>query len=126
MRRPLLALSLVSLASAITACVPPRERVAGRSRDGGTVVELDLRPAAGDSVLGTGTLRVAGRPHTVVLRGRWNEQTDGMRRLAATLQADTMPGERWSLEWSPVSLDGTLRHAETGGEQWTVSLATID
>ena len=107
----------------LAACSPPRERVAGRSADGGTAVDLEVQPAAGDSVLGTGTIRVAGQPRRVVLRGRWNEQDDGLRRLHATLVSDTMPGERWSLEWSPVSLDGTLARADEHG---AISLATLD
>lgn len=123
MRSPLAALSVLVAASAFTACVPPREHVDGRSADGGTAVELDLHPASGDSVLGTGTLRVAGQPRTVVLHGHWNDKGDGARQLAATLQADTTPDERWALEWSPVSLNGTLRRTEATDDVSEVALA---
>jgi hypothetical protein len=121
MRRPRLAAAAVILALT-AACTPPRERVAGRSADGRTAVELDLSPASGDSVLGTGTLRVAGRPTTVVLHGRWREQDNGLRRLDATLQSDTVPGERWSLDWSPVSLDGSIRRSD----DTAVALLTLE
>jgi hypothetical protein len=121
--RPALACSLFALAASLAACVPPREHVDGRSADGGTAVDLDLHPAAGDSVQGTGTVRVAGRPRTVVLHGHWNDKGDGIRHLAATLQADTMPGERWTLEWSPVSLNGSIRRAEAAEGMPEVALA---
>lgn len=117
--------ALLTLA-AFAACVPPRERVEGRSADGRMALHLDLRPAAGDSVLGTGTLRVGGQPRAVMLRGTWREKGDGLRRLAATLQSDTMPGEHWSLEWSPVSLDGTIRRDEGRDDRSAVILTTIE
>lgn len=120
MRRPLLAASALAL-STLAACVPPREHVDGRSADGRTAIQLDLRSTASDSVLGSGTLRVAGRPRAVVLHGRWHEKGDGLRQLAATLQSDTMPGERWALVWSPVSLEGRLTRAND-----SVALAAID
>jgi hypothetical protein len=124
MRRPTLAAAVVLL-STLAACVPPREHVDGRSADGQTAIQLDLRSTAGDSVLGTGTLRVAGKPRTVVLHGRWHEKGDGLRQLAATLQSDTMPGERWALEWSPVSLHGRLTR-DQGTTVDSVALAAID
>lgn len=126
MRRPLLAASSLLLLAGLTACVPPRERVEGKSADGRMALQLDLRPTSGDSVLGTGTLRVAGHPRSVVLRGRWNEKGDGLRRLAATLQSDTMPGEHWSLEWSPVSLDGSIRRDEGMDDRSAVALVTLE
>jgi len=104
-------LSLAAAASLFTACVPPRERVEGLSPDGSTRVSLDLRPAGIDSVLGTGTLQVAGRPHTVVVAGRWNDVGDGARSLEATLQSDTTPAERWAIEWSTTELEGSIRSA---------------
>lgn len=97
------------LASALAACVPPRERLDGRSADGRTRVALDLRPTSVDSVQGSGVLRVAGRPVPVRLRGRWNDVGNGVRNLEATLQADTMAGERWALQWSASELIGSLR-----------------
>jgi hypothetical protein len=110
MFRPVLRLLALSAAAALfTACVPPRERVEGLSPDGSTRVSLDLRPAGIDSVLGTGTLQVAGRPHTVVVAGRWNDVGDGVRSLEATLQSDTTPTERWAIEWSTTTLDGSIR-----------------
>ena len=112
MRRP--ALRLISFAASAvlaTACVPPRERVDGLSPDGSTRVSLDLRPAGIDSVLGSGTLQVEGRPHTVVVAGRWNDVGDGVRSLEATLQSDTTPAERWAIEWSPSTLAGSIRYA---------------
>jgi hypothetical protein len=112
MLRP--ALRLLSVATSvafITACVPPRERVEGLSPDGSTRVSLDLRPAGIDSVLGTGTLQVAGRPHSVVVSGRWNDVGDGVRSLEATLQSDTTPDERWAIEWSTSTLEGSIRYA---------------
>ena len=114
---PLLALGLLTVA-----CVPPREHVDGRSADGATTVALDLRPASGDSVIGTGTVRVAGQPRTVVLRGQWNEIGDGRRSLAATLQADTTPEEHWSLEWSPSELEGSLRGSAIDEHDISVAL----
>jgi hypothetical protein len=88
--------------------------VEGLSPDGSTRVSLDLRPAGIDSVLGTGTLQVAGQPHTVVVAGRWNDVGDGVRSLEATLQSDTTPGERWAIEWSTSRLEGSIRHASRG------------
>jgi hypothetical protein len=126
MRPPRLALAALVAATGLSACVPPREQVEGRSADGRMAVHLDLRPAAGDSVLGTGTVHVRGQPRTVVLRGHWSEKGDGLRRLAATLQSDTMPGEHWSLEWSPVSLDGTIRRVDGSDDRATVSLSTLE
>lgn len=122
MRRLVLPLLLVTT-TAVTACVPPREHVQGRSADGLTALELDLRPAAEDSVLGTGTLQVRGQPRTVKVRGRWNDQGDGVRRLAATLQADTTPSERWALVWSSVALEGSIRSAEPDDRSPEVALA---
>jgi len=123
MCRPALRPALLVVLPLLAACSPPRERVAGRSPDGRTTVDLEVQPAAGDSVLGTGTLRVAGQPRRVILRGTWNGQDNGLRRLHATLVSDTMPGEHWSLEWSPVSLDGSLVPA---GDHHAVALATLD
>lgn len=115
MPRPALRLLAVAASAAfITACVPPRERVEGLSPDGSTRVSLDLRPAGIDSVLGTGILQVAGRPHTVVVAGRWNDIGDGVRSLEATLQSDTTPGERWAIEWSASALEGSIRYASRG------------
>lgn len=128
MLRP--ALRLISLAAAAalaTACVPPRERVDGLSPDGSTRVSLDLRPAGIDSVLGTGTLQMAGQPHTVVVAGRWNDVGDGVRNLEATLQSDTTPGERWAIEWSPSTLEGSIRfasHGDAGDARAAVPIAT--
>jgi hypothetical protein len=113
MRRPILSVSLLALGLSLAACVPPREHVDGYSADGRTQVVLELQPISGDSVHGTGTLRVAGKPRTVVLRGRWNEIGDGLRSLDATLSADTTPDERWALSWSPVTLNGSIRSSET-------------
>jgi hypothetical protein len=107
--------SVVLLAATFAACVPPRESVDGESVDGRTQVALDIRPASGDSVSGTGTLRVAGRPVPVRLRGRWNEKGDGIRSLEGTLQADTATGERWLIAWSPSELNGSLR--DQGGAE---------
>jgi len=118
-RLPLLAAALV-----LVACVPPRERVDGLSRDGSTRVTLDLRPAGIDSVLGSGTLRVAGRPHTVVVAGRWNDIGDGVRSLEATLQSDTTPAERWAIEWSPSTLEGSIRVASSRASGGAVEIAT--
>jgi hypothetical protein len=101
--------SVLLVALALAACVPPQERLDGESADGRTRVALDLRPASGDSVRGTGILKVAGRPVPVVLRGKWNDIGDGVRSLDATLEADTMPDWRWSLVWSPSDLNGSLR-----------------
>jgi hypothetical protein len=105
----------VLLLATFAACVPPRESVDGQSVDGRTQVALDIRPASGDSVSGTGTLRVAGRPVPVRLRGRWNEKGDGIRNLVGTLRADTATGESWSIAWSPSELNGSLRD-EDGAE----------
>jgi hypothetical protein len=107
-------LSLAATAAFVVACVPPRERVEGLSPDGSTRVSLDLRPAGIDSVLGTGTLQVAGQPHTVVVAGRWNDVGDGVRSLEATLQSDTTPDERWAIEWSTSTLEGSIRYASRG------------
>lgn len=117
MLRPALRLSAVAVAALFAACVPPRERVEGLSPDGSTRVSLDLQPAGIDSVLGTGTLQVAGQPHTVVVAGRWNDVGDGVRSLEATLQSDTTPGERWAIEWSTTSLEGSLRHTGAGADE---------
>jgi hypothetical protein len=111
------------LALALAACVPPRERLDGQSADGRTQVALDLRTASGDSVRGTGILRMAGHPVPVVLHGRWSDVGDGIRSLHATLQADTMSGERWALVWSPSDLNGSLRPAD-GGDGSAVALNT--
>jgi hypothetical protein len=124
MRRPILATSALVLALSLAACVPPREHVDGMSADGRTQVMLELRPVSGDSVQGSGTLRVAGHPRTVVLRGRWNEMGDGLRSLDATLQADTTPDERWALSWSPVTLNGSLRSSEAVDGATVVALST--
>lgn len=124
MFRPVLHLAFLSAAAALfTACVPPRERVEGLSTDGSTRVSLDLRPAGIDSVLGTGTLEVAGRPHTVLVAGRWNDVGDGVRSLEATLQSDTTPTERWAIEWSTTALEGSIRNA-THGTDAIVPIAT--
>jgi hypothetical protein len=115
MFRPATRLLGIAVGAALfSACVPPRERVEGLSPDGSTRVSLDLRPAGIDSVLGTGTLQVAGQPHTVVVTGRWNDVGDGVRSLEATLQSDTTPAERWAIEWSTTSLEGSLRHTSPG------------
>src|SRR5258705_354975 len=116
-------LSALLLALSLAACVPPRERLDGESADGRTRVALDLRPASGDSVKGSGILRVAGRPVKVVLRGKWNEVGDGVRSLQATLQSNTMPDWRWSLVWSPSDLNGSLRPVD-GGDGSAVVLNT--
>ena len=124
MLRP--ALRLLSVAASvafITACVPPRERVEGLSPDGSTRVSLDLRPAGIDSVLGTGTLQVAGHPHTVVVSGRWNDVGDGVRSLEATLQSDTTPDERWAIEWSTSTLEGSIRYASRDADAASDSVA---
>jgi len=118
-RLPLLVAALL-----LVACVPPRERVDGLSRDGSTRVTLDLRPAGIDSVLGSGTLRVAGRPHTVVVAGRWNDIGDGVRSLEATLQSDTTPDERWAIEWSPTTLEGSIRIASSRPSGGAVEITT--
>ena len=122
LRLPVVAASVVLF----SACVPPRERVEGLSPDGSTRVSLDLQPAGIDSVLGTGTLQVAGQPHTVVVAGRWNDVGDGVRSLEATLQSDTTPGERWAIEWSSTALEGSLRHTTPGasGSRDVVQIAT--
>lgn len=117
MLRPALRLlSFAATAAFLSACVPPRERVEGLSSDGSTRVSLDLRPAGIDSVLGTGTLQVAGRPHTVVVAGRWNDVGDGVRSLEATLQSDTTPAERWAIEWSTSTLEGSIRYASRNSD----------
>lgn len=118
-RLPFLAAALV-----LTACVPPRERVDGLSRDGSTRVSLDLRPAGIDSVLGSGTLQLAGRPHTVVVAGKWNDIGDGVRNLEATLQSDTTPSERWAIEWSPSTLEGSIRVASSNAPSGAVEITT--
>lgn len=124
MFRPVLRLiPTVAAAAVFTACVPPRERVEGLSPDGSTRVSLDLRPAGMDSVLGTGTLQVAGRPHTVVVAGRWNDVGDGVRSLEATLQSDTTPTERWAIEWSATELEGSIRDSSRGADA-VVPIAT--
>ena len=125
-RHALRTLSIAAAAALFTACVPPRERVEGLSPDGSTRVSLDLQPAGIDSVLGTGTLQVAGHPHTVVVAGRWNDVGDGVRSLEATLQSDTTPGERWAIEWSTTALEGSLRHTSPGtdGSRDIVPIAT--
>lgn len=115
-RSALRLLSCAAAATLFTACVPPRERVEGLSPDGSTRVSLDLRPAGIDSVLGTGTLQVAGRPHTVVVAGRWNDVGDGVRSLQATLQSDTTPSERWAIEWSATELEGSIRDSSRGSD----------
>ena len=104
-------LALAALALLLTACVPPRERVVGLSPDGSTRVTLELRPAGIDSVHGSGTVQLAGRPHAVLVEGRWNDVGDGIRSLEATLQSDTTPRERWSIQWSPSTLNGSIRYA---------------
>ena len=124
MFRPALRLLSVAAASALfAACVPPRERVEGLSLDGSTRVSLDLRPAGIDSVLGSGTVQVEGRPHTVVVAGRWNDVGDGVRSLEATLQSDTTPAERWAIEWSTSTLEGSIRYASRGASN-VVPIAT--
>ena len=125
-RHALRTLSIAAAAALFTACVPPRERVEGLSPDGSTRVSLDLRPAGIDSVLGSGTVQVEGRPHTVVVAGRWNDIGDGVRSLEATLQSDTTPAERWAIEWSTTSLAGSLRHTSPGatGPRDVVPIAT--
>jgi hypothetical protein len=124
--RPLAPAAALLLAATLAACVPPRESLDGQSRDGTTRVALDLQPTSVDSVRGTGTLRFAGRPVAVVLRGRWHDAGDGIRSLEATLQADTMPGERWALEWSPSDLNGSIRPADSTAAGDVVTLATPD
>jgi hypothetical protein len=116
-------LSVLLLALSLAACVPPRERLDGVSPDGRTRVALDLHTASGDSVKGSGILRVAGRPVKVVLRGKWNDVGDGVRSLQATLQSDTMPDWRWSLVWSPSDLNGSLRPVD-GDDGSAVALNT--
>ena len=113
MMRTIARTALLLAAGVLAACVPPRERLDGVSPDGSTFLALDLRPTAGDSVRGAGVLKVAGRPRPVVLQGRWNERGDGLRKLEATVRADAAPGERWALEWSPSSLVGSLRAADS-------------
>ena len=123
MLRPALRLLSVAATAAFVACVPPRERVEGLSSDGSTRVSLDLRPAGIDSVLGTGTLQVAGRPHTVLVAGRWNDVGDGVRSLQATLQSDTTPDERWAIEWSTSTLEGSIRYASRDADAASDSVA---
>jgi hypothetical protein len=118
--RRLAPLSALLLAATFAACVPPRESVDGESVDGRTRVALDIRPVSGDSVSGTGTLRVAGRPVPVRLSGRWNERGDGIRSLEGTLQADTATGERWVIAWSPSELNGSLR--DEGGAEVRINM----
>ena len=125
MRRPALnRLPLLFAALLVTACVPPRERVDGLSRDGSTRVSLDLRPAGIDSVHGSGTVQVSGHPHTVVVAGRWNDVGDGVRNLEATLQSDTTPAERWAIEWSPSTLEGSIRIASSAASSGAVEITT--
>jgi hypothetical protein len=124
LRSALSRLSLLAATLLLAACVPPRERVDGLSRDGSTRVSLDLRPAGIDSVLGSGTLRVAGQPHTVVVAGRWNDIGDGVRNLEATLQSDTTPADRWAIEWSPSTLEGSIREASSRASDGAVEIAT--
>ena len=124
MHRLSLSAAFVALAATASACVPPREQVDGRSADGRMTVQLDLRPMSGDSVGGSGIVRLAGAPHVVKLRGQWHEKGDGLRRLAATLQSDSTPTERWSLEWSPVSRDGTIRDGEADSAAIQVALGS--
>lgn len=125
MLRPAFArLSFLAAALLLAACVPPRERVDGLSRDGSTRVSLDLRPAGIDSVLGSGTVQVRGRPHTVVVAGRWNDVGDGVRNLEATLQSDTTPTERWAIEWSPSTLEGSIRIASSDAPSGAVEITT--
>jgi hypothetical protein len=114
------------LAATLAACMPPRERLDGQSRDGTTRVALDLQPISVDSVHGQGTLRLAGRPVPVQLRGRWHDVGDGIRSLEATLQSDTMSGERWSLQWSPSDLNGSIRPVDSIAAGDVVALATPD
>jgi hypothetical protein len=116
--------AVLLLAATLAACTPPRETLDGQSHDGTTSVALDLQPTSVDSVRGTGTLRLAGRPVPVVLHGRWHDAGDGIRSLEATLQADTMQGERWSLEWSPSDLNGSIRPADSTAAGDVVALAT--
>jgi hypothetical protein len=118
-RSTLFSSSLVIASLVLTACVPPSEHLDGRSADGRTRVAIELQPAGGDSVRGSGTLQLAGKPRVVELKGRWNDVGDGVRSLEATLQADTTPDERWALDWSPVTLNGSLR-AIQGAEGHTL------
>jgi hypothetical protein len=123
--RPALLASLILISTAMTmACVPPHEHLDGRSADGRTRVAIELQPAGGDSVRGTGMLQLAGKPRAVELKGRWNDAGDGVRSLEATLQADTTPDERWALDWSPVTLNGSLRAMEVSGGSTLISLNT--
>jgi hypothetical protein len=122
MRPRRLAPAALLLAATLAACVPPRESLDGQSVDGRTRVALDLQSAVGDSVKGTGTLRLAGHPVSVRLRGRWNDVGDGVRSLEGTLQADTKPGERWAIEWSASDLNGSLRPVDSTAAEDVVSL----
>jgi hypothetical protein len=123
--RPTLLASFIFVASSlVSACVPPREHLDGRSADGRTRVAIELRPSGGDSVRGRGMLQLAGKPRAVELKGRWNDAGDGVRSLEATLQADTTPDERWALDWSPVTLNGSLRAMEVSGGSTLISLNT--
>ena len=122
--RPLAPAAAVLLAAALAACVPPRESLDGQSLDGRTRVALDLQPVSVDSVRGHGTLHVAGHPVAVALQGHWRDAGDGVRSLEGTLQADTMPGERWTIEWSPSDLNGSLRAGDGVTEGDAVALAT--
>lgn len=115
-------LALAAVVLLLTGCVPPRERVDGLSPDGRTRVTLDLRPAGMDTVRGSGTLQVAGRPHAVIVEGRWTDAGDGIRSLRATLQSDTTPRERWAIEWSPSTLNGSLRYTGDAGGSDVVAL----
>jgi hypothetical protein len=49
---------------------------------------------------------------------------DGLRSLDATLSADTTPDEHWALSWSPVTLNGSIRSAETVDGGVAVALTT--
>jgi hypothetical protein len=122
MHAPALRIALSAIALLAAACVPPRERVVALSSDGQTRVTLELRPAGIDSVLGTGTLQMAGRPHSVEVAGRWNDVGDGIRSLEATLQSDTAPRERWAIEWSTSTLDGSIRHTGDAGVSDAVAI----
>ena len=123
-RSALVSSSVILASLVLTACVPPREHLDGRSADGRTRVAIELQPAGGDSVRGSGTLQVAGKPRVVELKGRWNDVGDGARSLEATLQADTTPDERWALDWSPVTLNGSLRAVEGADDHRLISLTT--
>src|SRR5690348_5772393 len=127
MLRPALRLPAIAVAAALfTACVPPRERVEGLSPDGSTRVSLDLQPAGIDSVLGTGTLQVAGQPHTVVVAGRWNDVGDGVRSHEEPHQSDPTPSARWAIESATTAPEGSLRPTsrDDSGSRDVVPIAT--